>query len=286
MDTPKKPRGRPSIKPKVVPIRGIVDKPIVDGNLIELVHSNPDLLKCLYKFYDKLKINNIFIGFDQNTIIFSGENDDRDVIIKTIINCKQVSQYFCEKPRYFRLGRQITQGAINCIASKIFPQFRICYNECGQLIIVLINTDLDSYREYDIKPLVVNSIMDFEYQLECYPLQFTLSDKIFSKYLKDSNVISDVIRIQKSEGKPLKFCCQDEYGNVTHSDVFRDKTKIALVENLGNEGLIHRSFKLSSLVKITGAVLAKTVTFYVNTTGPLLLKMDTDEATHSVIRVN
>lgn len=112
MITRKKP-GRPRKRVDVCPIgsHGIVSEPAVEGDCVELIYNQPQLLKCIVSIFKEYDADEIIIEFYPDHIIFAGRDHSTRVLIHIVINAADMNLYYFSTSPNREYGGSSPDGA-------------------------------------------------------------------------------------------------------------------------------------------------------------------------------
>ncbi|MFA5767717.1 MAG: hypothetical protein WC919_07415 [Candidatus Paceibacterota bacterium] len=112
----KKP-GRPRKKTSVTTtaMLGIVREPANSENCIELIYTQPQLLKCIVSIFQLYNSHDMIIEFYPTKVVFCGRDHSRNVIINITLNAADMNQYYFSEEAVARM--QCTDRAPTPIVS-------------------------------------------------------------------------------------------------------------------------------------------------------------------------
>lgn len=194
-------------------ILGIRNKANNERNHMELIYNDPKLFKKIISIFKGYFVDDIFLSFNEDTILIISTDNTKKTIIKIVINCNKLNEYFCKKPFEISIKREYLEKIFNTIEkqhSKVVF-YADSENYLSTLYINLLNEEsgiTDNYViDLTLKPNLeknlnssINNIMK-----EDYLLQFKLQSKILKKFVNDSINSSKLLKIEKYGNDPLKF---------------------------------------------------------------------------------
>ena len=276
---PGRPPSRP--RPEPLPIRGVLDRPDVEGRCLEYVHQTPGDFLTLDSLLKKNQMGDVYFEFQRDRAIIAAADapreqkcpdlrDIRSKIFFVVDATKANSYYVAEFPRRWRLRREVlepifhssdqTLTKITFFAESAFPNF---------LTIRLDDPHLDKECTHE---LVLPALDDsegsvpaglFSYASETlfaslqphFPLRFTLSAKSLRKTVADARRHPHVedVRIVLAPGRCLEFQYFEE-GVSSYTERYKSRKRINLKSNVSERERFGVAVRLSELTSATAAL--------------------------------
>jgi hypothetical protein len=194
-------------------ILGVRNKANNEKNHMELVYNDPKLFKKIISIFKGYFVDDIFLTFNEDTIQILSTDNTKKTIIKIVLNCSKINEYYCKKPFEISIKREYLEKIFNTIEKQ---HSKVVFYSDGEnylstLYINLLNEELginDNYIiDLTLKPNLDKSLNTSISGIvkENYILQFKLQSKILKKFVNDSINSSKLLKIEKYGNDPLKF---------------------------------------------------------------------------------
>jgi hypothetical protein len=194
-------------------ILGVRNKANNEKNHMELIYNDPKLFKKIISIFKGYFVDDIFLTFNEDSIHIVSTDNTKKTIIKIVINCNKLNEYYCKKPFEISIKREYLEKIFNTIEkqhSKVVF-YSDSENYLSTLYINLLNEESGINDNYIID-LTVKPNLDKSFNLaignivkDNYILQFKLQSKIFKKFVNDSINSSKLLKIEKYGNDSLKF---------------------------------------------------------------------------------
>ena len=215
--TPQKKPGRP--KKKVVSksdqiIQGLIDKPNHDTHIMELIYNEPKVFKKIFGMFKGYYVDDIFINFKKDIIYIISKDHTKKTIIKIVIDCNKVTEYYCKTPFEICVKREYLEKIFSTI-EKNHSKIVLFSNEDSfqsSIEINLINDDLSIHDSYVIDLSLQQKNLEKDlldccshYDKNNYLISFVIKSKSFKKFINDTSVNGKLLTIEKKGDNNLTF---------------------------------------------------------------------------------
>lgn len=228
----KKRPGRPRKKVVAAPveIKGIVNAPTENNNLVEMVYQNPTILKKIFNILKGYNCDDTIIDFEPNSIRMTAKSFDGKTTIFPIFTCKLLNHYYCREPRRICVKRSRLSDLFKSIDKYPCKVTWLLKEEMQKsvLYVIIRNFSLNNEKQHEVELTEkFNAEVPVMPDDSKYPLKFTLPSKDFKQEITDIMQVSESFTIQKRSDDPLEFT-YDVPKEVNTVNVWRDATTIAL----------------------------------------------------------
>ncbi len=230
----KKKPGRPKKPTTCVPIEvhGIVNAPVNEGDLLELVYSNPTMFKKLFLLYKQYEVSEIEMNFDPVGLkIITKDHIGKSNIYATIDGgCTNL--YYCKKLIRICVNRDSLEKILKALIKTNYKITFVLREEDYRKTLHLITreAEYDTEDTYAIdvvfKPEEVARVTYNDDDTD-YPIKFQLTSKHFKSRINHIRELSPTLTIQKSGDEPLQFTF-DKAQKIHWTSVYNNAEKIKL----------------------------------------------------------
>lgn len=246
---PRRPGRPPKAKPHTESVLGLAEAPIIEGDVVELVHCRPEVFKKLLTLYKGYSVSEVEFLFDIDTIkLRAYDHVGRTVIYTTMVG-RHMNFYYCRKPTLIKVKRDYLEnilGAPEKDKQKITIILR--NNTRSSFFIVVRDLDYEKDKSYEVE--VIHQSDDPENidaaDDSAYPLRFVLDSKHFKNEVTQIQKISKSLIISKTATSALKF-----QGDGTVKPIYigsyNNAEKIQLQSTLATDDIIHVSIPLENV---------------------------------------
>lgn len=213
---PKKP-GRP--KKKIISksdqiIQGLIDKPNHVTHIMELIYNEPKVFKKIFGMFKGYYVDDIFINFKKDMIYIISKDHTKKTIIKIVIDCNKVTEYYCKTPFEICIKREYLEKIFSTI-EKNHSKIVLFSNEDtfqSSIEVNLINEDLSIHDSYVVDLSLQHKNLEKDlmdccsnYDKNDYLINFVIKSKSFKKFINDTSVNGKLLTIEKIGENNLKF---------------------------------------------------------------------------------
>ncbi len=279
MSGEKKKVGRPRKARPSHEFLGVMDAPMTEGNVVELLHPVAMHMKKFFGIFSATSCAAVKVRFEPNSFIIMGKDHTNkdDIYVQPIM--ANIGRYFCETARTFEIAVNDC-GSIMLNIEKTSGQISICVHERdGKFVSQVHIADIDSattstydmnIKEIEDVPLVIPDDSQ-------YPLKFEFSFKGCKSLLSRMQKNGPDFSIEKPLDGPVQFMSSKKT-ITTELDVSKIKTNTLdsiLIVSLTIDQLKH--------IFVTGA--ADTMLVSVHPNEPLSLDIAIMNAKNASFRV-
>jgi hypothetical protein len=249
----KKKPGRPrkNTNIDIIAVAGVMQAPIFDTNVIEMIYCNPFILKKIISLYHSYNCDELYITFNKENMLWYSVDHLKKVHIYADINGHNIS-YYCTEPITMQITRINIELVFNILDKNASSVTIMLENKLRTKLIFLIKT-----IEYDTtERLEINvSTVDSRYYLAKpditnYPISF----KISSKHLKDR-----LSNISKFDTQTMSFlkCKTDDFvinvadDKVSWAGVYNSPAKINFRSTLTDDDVFTLSLNTKYLYSLS-----------------------------------
>lgn len=233
----KKGPGRPRrIVVPTSPIRGIVDEPDEEENIMEFSYFDPMIFKYLFTLLKNLKVRDIYFIFNKKYfIILTRDHTQNRILIK--INCDKALHYYCSQDN---LNISINRDNIQAVflnLNKSIDRISIILSEGSDMLKIKLNDSTLAKvktREVIVSDRIADDellTIDDELNENNKVLSFSLTTRDFKDTIADATSYGDKIRIEKHGFSPLYLTFSRAHTNIC-TEEYNDPDKIDLESNL------------------------------------------------------
>jgi hypothetical protein len=251
----KKKPGRPRKENIHIPIavHGIVEKPVNDVDVVELIYSDPMLFKKWIALLKGYKVGEIELNFDKNGLRIDTKNRLGTVDIATVISGACMNLYYCKEPIRIWVKRTALEIMVNSLSK----------NHC-RITWVLREKDYREMLYIIVKNSVYGSDQIFEVEVfskaaaipaavtdddSGYPVRFKISTKCFKKITTTVSKDSKRFTIQKNGAQPLQLTIgRSQDSNVGWTEVYGESDKIGLHSTIAEDDIFNVSVEFDNIL--------------------------------------
>ena len=269
----KKRPGRPKKLILNVPIeiRGIVDKPSHEDNILEVVYQNPRLFKKLFSLDKAYMANEICMDFTPNSMTITSQNHTKTVIKRCIFQCERLNHFYCKEPISIDIKRETLEKIFRNLDK---PHYKITFlleKEFNSILRLYIKDyELNSERRYGIETVQkIQRPDETQFDISNYPINFKLPSKSFKHIINNFDVQSDILTIRKNGAdSPLQFT-YDITKKVSLSEEYFDADKIDLHSTIEDGDLLSVSIDIINIKPLSNANISEMVFIAVDKIKPI-----------------
>jgi hypothetical protein len=277
--------GRPPIDTNKVNVEriGVVKSPISANNSVEFNYAIPSVFKKLFSIFKSTNVSDIYLSFNLENASMFAKSFSEQIYFKVEIDCKKVHRYYCDRPVDLKLNRETTEKISNRINPKFFNEIIMIVkkytDEVDHMIFQLKNPMLDSVSTHKMNLTSNIEIEDNNnWDTSEYPLNFTLTNQDFKKYISDIEQISSTVMIEKVGTNPLVFRYTKEGGVLSGTEVFNNNKKIKLNCSNGENDIIAATVKISNIKPLSNAQISDNITLFIDNHKDMILSIKMDDA--------
>ncbi|QYB17701.1 hypothetical protein PV-S19_0337 [Pacmanvirus S19] len=244
-DVKKKP-GRPKKKVANVPVEvhGIVDKPVNDDDLLEMVYCNPTMFKKLLQLYKSFEVSEVEMYFDPNGAKIITKDHLKKSTIYTTIDGRCMNLYYCKEPVRVCVKRDNLEKILGTLGKNHYKiTFILKEDHRSNMYLVVKDIEYNNDDSYEIdvvfKPEDPAQRENRDDDSN-YPIKFKISSKHFKTKLNNIRKISPTFTIQKCGDEPLQFTF-DKAQMVNWVGVYNDPEKIELKSTITDDEIFNVS---------------------------------------------
>jgi hypothetical protein len=252
-------------------ILGVREQANNEKNHMELIYNDPKLFKKIISIFKGYFVDDIFIAFNSDNIQILSSDNTKKTIIKIVINCNKINEYYCRKSFEISVKREYLEKIFNTIEKQhnkiIFYSDKDTY--LSTLHINLLNDELginDNYViDLTLKPNLeknLNTNIDLIVK-EDYLLQFKLQSKIFKKFVNDSINNSKLLKIEKYGNEPLKFKMTIN-NKVAFTRIFKAEEKFDIKSKLRANEYFNINLEIDSIKPFSNINVSNYVNIYLD----------------------
>lgn len=250
----KKKPGRPRKENINIPIavHGIVEKPVNDVDLIELIYSDPMLFKKYIALLKGYQVGEIELNFDKNGLRIDTKNRVGTVDIATTISGACMNLYYCKEPIRIWVKRTALEMVVNSLSKnhcRITWVLRENYRE--MLYIIVKNSVYGSDQIFEVevfsKEAAIPPVVPDDDS--AYPIRFKISTKYFKKVMTTVSKDSKRFTIQKNGVQPLQLTIgRSQDTNVGWTEVYGEGDKISLQSRIAQDDIFNVSVEILNIL--------------------------------------
>jgi hypothetical protein len=96
-------------------ILGVRDQANNEKNHMELIYNDPKLFKKIISIFKGYFVDDIFLSFNSDNIQILSSDNTKKTIIKIVINCNKINEYYCKKMFEISIKREYLEKIFNTI---------------------------------------------------------------------------------------------------------------------------------------------------------------------------
>jgi hypothetical protein len=285
--------GRPPNKPQInTDVKGIVELPYEAQNRLEFVHNDPDIFKSLFSYFKNIKAKDIHFRCTRTNITLFARDHTKTSRVVAIIDCAQVTWFYCNDTFYFSLNRESVEKIFSSI-DKSFSKISIIQSLEDISAVDFVFKDIILDKECRYKVVVSQyqediDLYDAEQTNDEYPIEFNLTSKQIKKSLNDASNYSDTITIEKIGLHPLQLSYNK--ANISYNEIYNVDDKIALKTKTETDDYIFRiTVKIANIKSIAASMVTDDMKVCCKENGDILFKTILDPkvlVVNTYVRIN
>jgi len=243
----KKKPGRPKKKITNVPVEvhGIVDKPVNEEDLLELVYCNPTMFKKLLQLYKSFEVSEVEMNFNPTGVKIVTKDHIGKSTIYTTIDGRCMNLYYCKAPIRVCVKRENLEKILGTLGKNHYKiTFILKEDHRSHMYLIIKDIEYNNDDSYEIDVIFKpedpqrNAVRDDDTN---YPIKFKISSKHFKAKLNNIYRISKTFTIQKCGDEPLQFTFDKAAQKVNWTGVYNDSEKIDLKSTLAEDEIFNVS---------------------------------------------
>lgn len=241
----KKKPGRPRKQSINISIEshGIVENPINDEDIMELVYYNPQMFKKLFHLYKQYMVSEIEMIYDPHGMtIFTKDHLGKSYIYANI-DGRYMNLYYCKTTIRICLKRDNLNKILSALNKNHYKiTFVLKKNYRSVMYLGIKDNEYDNEDLYELDVICRTDTDNLIYTNDDtnYPLKFMISSKHFKHRINNINKLSNILTIQKCGALPLELTF-DKLQRVNWTGVYTDSTKINLISSIADDDILHVS---------------------------------------------
>lgn len=238
----KKKPGRPKKKITTVPIEvhGIVEKPVNEEDVVELVYCNPTMFKKLLQLYKQFEVSEVEMNFDKVGLKIVTKDHLGKSTIYTTIDGRCMNLYYCKLPIRICVRRDNLERVLGTLGKnnyKITFILKDNYRSNMYMIIKDLEYNREDSYEIDVGFKPEDNARDLAGDDDTnYPIKFKLSSKHFKTLINNVKKLSPVITLQKVGDEPVQFTFA-KVQKINWIGVYSDPEKISLKSSITGDDI-------------------------------------------------
>lgn len=278
--TEKRRPGRPP-KEKVQSIHiehfGIVDKPHIEDDIVEIVYDNPKMFKKILSILKQYNVTEVKLVFLKKKIIIPARSDNGRIDVFIEIDCNLLVRYYCKEP----IERCVKRVSLEQIFSKLDKhqnQVDIILKESdnkSKLYINIKDSETDNIDHYHSEIIPgENDVPSDLPDISKYPVKFELPSKKFKDTVDKISKLSSHMSFSNS-GNILSIQYDGEKNTCT--SVFQNSSKILFSSTLHSSDIFQISLRISDIKPISAANVGKNIAFIADKEKPIAVTLYMDD---------
>ena len=276
----KKRPGRPkkTIINVPVEIRGIVNKPVNEENVLEVVYQNPKIFKKIFSLDKAYEANEICIDFSPSKFIIMTKNHTGTIIKRCIFNCNRLNHFYCKENMEIDIKREMIEKIFRTLDK---PHYKITFvlkeDFKSMLYIYIKDFELECEHQYGIELIQkVQRPDESQFNISGYPISFNLPSKSFKRLINDFDSHSDILTIIKNGTDPLQLT-YEEVKKITLSTSYNNSDKINLKSTIKDDDILSVSIHTSNIKPFSNASIGDIVYITVDKNKPICFSTKLDK---------
>jgi len=262
----KKKPGRPKKKIATVPIEvhGIVDAPVNEEDLLELVYCNPNMFKKIFHLFKQFEVSEVEMNFDKQGLKIVTKDHIGKSTIYTTIDGRCMNLYYCAAPMRVCIKRDNLEKVLRTLSKNHYKiTFLLRANYRSSMYVIIKDFEYDSDDAYDIDVVYSpeQQIVECKDNNEEYPIKFCISAKHFKTRINNIKNLSPTMAVEKSGNGPLQltYVKSSNKQNVGWTSVYNDPAKIKLISTIADDDLFSVSVCIDYIKPFSNTVIGDEV---------------------------
>ena len=289
-ETATEPKRRPGRPPSLPPVpelemRGIVGTPSHPDHLIEFAYGQPAIFKSLFTYLKNVKSQDIHIRFSAAGITFFARDHVKKSKIIAVIDGSRANWFYCQEKMDFVIRRDLVDNMFASI-DKSFYKCTIIYSQVFPEALQFVFKDPSADKECSYQINVALPMEDEDLYLAeketkadyieaNFPIQFTLTAKMFKKSLTDICKEVDTVLIEKMGDAPLQLTFGKE--GMEFHEIYRSAEKIKLHSTISRESIFQIALQIENIKYLAGAMVADEIRICCRSDGDILFRSDDED---------
>jgi hypothetical protein len=261
--SPKKKPGRPKKKvPTVnIAINRIVDTPINQDDIVELVYCNPAMFKKILQLYKASNSNELEFFYDKRGISIMGQSHDKKSTIYAHINGLAMNMYYCKTPVRVCVMRDSLDKVLGDLGKNHYKiSFLLKENYKSTMYIRINDNEYDSFDDYEIEVTHIQEERAAPAHNDAdYPIKFKISSKHFKNQINKIERMSPLLTIQKDGLEPLQLTVDKGRSVKNWSRVYSESSKIELISTISQNDTFSISAYVASIKPFSNTAIGDDV---------------------------
>jgi hypothetical protein len=277
----KKKPGRPKKHPQMPPIEthGIVQKPVNEGDFLEMVYCNPILFKKIFNLFKSFNVSEIDLIFDQNGLKMVMQDFLKKSSIYATIDGRCMNLYYCKEQIRIRVKRDNMQKVLSTLGKNHHKITFVLKEDYRSKLYV--NTRDTRYGVSDTWEIEVVYGANNKEAIVAdddtnYPLKFHFDAKFLKERVNNINSLSKNVIVQIVGSDPLQFT-YDKNHSVNLSGVHTENDKLGLVSRLDAGECLSVSICIDYIKPFTNSTIGEEVYIAVDKRAPISFMTQLDK---------
>lgn len=281
-EVPKKKVGRPSKKPPTQSplIKGVMEKPISDENVVEFIFQTPYIFKQLATVYRHMEILDLPLTFNSTSITSCAISRSRKTVAFLDINAKQASSYYCANPMTIGIKRSRLEEVFNSNNKKNTPPAIFNIKESSQksyLYVTFKENDLDTVDTLPIELVTPPDEVSVEPNWrDEYPLIFVLPIAVLKEFVNFSKASTVNLVFEKTGNDNIYLLLYQGQEKLLRKKEFSNEDKLKMINKLEEGQTISVAISAFLAKPMINAKLTDNITIAIDTQKMMMLMYENE----------
>lgn len=272
---------------KLVAIYGIVDKPQVESNNMELICHDPSIFKKIIALLKSFQVDNVEFVFTSTHINIFTEDHDKNSKIFIKFDCNKLLHYYINPNCKNKDNR--TEIRV-CIARIDIDDFFNSIDKTYDNFKMIINKkDANSYISFGLHHVPYDDEQTISIPVKTYhnivskpvissgdyPIRFTLSTKVFKQIIEKMTKTFSKINIsvnKDSKNSNIEFSARIQHGK-SMSINFNDNNKILLEDHSSEDDIITINVMSEYIILLAKTTMGDNIKLWIDNKRELFSQM-------------
>jgi len=258
-------------------IHGIVGRPIIESDIVELVYCNPLIFKRLLQLLKYYQVSEIHMLFGHDGLQIQAIDHTKKSTTYITILGQFMNWYYCKAPVRICVSLQSIDRIFSIINKTHYKiTFVLKENYRSTMYIILKETEYNSDDSYEIDVIFSRENLEVKLSDDDYPLKFNFKSKYFKSKILSIGNISPFFTIQKCADRPLQFKF-DKSNQINWTNLYSDQTKLKMVNKLEPDDIFNVSVFVNHIKPIAKCSCGEEIQIAVDKIRPISFTMFVDK---------
>lgn len=266
----KKGPGRPRKTPKKEPIprKGITQTPINDDSLVELVYSEPNIMKKIFQFFKAIEAKQIQIIFRPTEVIFYARDHLEATHVRIRVDANKLNNYYCASVLDIGVTPKDMLNILGTVDKEYISMTWLSEmgTSAANTTIVLEN-DMEIDEQFSVKLVANYQKMQDETKFldDDYTIKFDLPSKYFKRTINYIKTLSlELYIVQEDADSPMFFEYSSSNKRIKSKYTVKNANRIKFDSKLKDGETFRVAVRVDFLKPIASSQIADEITIMVD----------------------